>query len=127
MRRNGDRITATVSQGSDPRSPVPARLYPVERLSDELDGRLVEMGRKSPQESFELSVRFERNCGIIHGVGFVFCCLSSFHCTMGVNRTRPTPLFFRKARRRAGSRSGQLMEEWMRARNGYAHASRRNP
>ena len=73
---------------------VPAGLDSVEGLPDELDGRLVKMGRKSPQESLELLVRFERNYAIIHGVGFVFCWFSSLHCTMEVNGARPTLCLF---------------------------------
>ena len=36
---------------------LPARLYPVERLSDELDGRLVERGKKHPRKSFRWRIR----------------------------------------------------------------------
>jgi len=50
---------------------VSAHLYPVERLPDEMDGRLVKMGEKTFQESFDLLVRCERKCGIIHGVVFL--------------------------------------------------------
>jgi len=41
-------------------------------LMPKRDGQLVEMGRESPHKFLELLVRFERNCGIINGVGLVF-------------------------------------------------------
>ena len=50
------------------------------------------MGRNPPQESAELLVRFERDCAIIHGVGFLFCELGACIIQYGFHRRKPTLL-----------------------------------
>ena len=45
---------------------------PVDHVADETGDRLVEMGRNPPQKRFKLREQFRRDCGIIHGVAFLF-------------------------------------------------------
>ena len=67
-------------------------LYAEECVAYECGGGFREMGRNPPQESAELPVRFERDCAIIHGVGFLFCELGACIIQYGFHRRKPTLL-----------------------------------